>query len=159
MNTKTTTTYMNKLHIISTLLLFLLFGTIHKTYAQSSDNKCIRQVKAILQKQAEHWNRGDIDAFMQYYWKSDKLQFIGSRGVTYGWQQTLDNYKKGYPDKATMGTLTFDILDVNQLSRKVIMLTGKFLLKRENMDDAQGHFLLIWKKIKGKWRIIADHTS
>lgn len=126
---------------------------------QAQSNKAVEAAKSLLYEQMEDWNKGDIDAFMEGYWKSDKLQFIGSRGVAYGWEQTLENYKKGYPDRATMGRLSFDLIDVTQQSRNVVSITGKFHLKRDEMEDAEGHFLLIVKKIKGKWLIIADHTS
>jgi len=139
-------------------LSFFVF-IISAMSVQAQSDKAVKEVKTLLQSQAEDWNTGDIEAFMEGYWKSDKLQFIGSRGVTYGWQQTLENYKKGYPDKATMGQLSFDLIDVTRQSRNVVSVTGKFMLKREEMDDASGHFLLIVKKIKGKWLIIADHTS
>ncbi len=138
-------------------LLIFLTGSLTNTLS-AQEHKDIRKVKTILQQQANDWNEGNIEAFMQAYWKSDKLQFIGSKGITYGWQQTLDNYKKGYPDKTAMGFLTFDILDVQRLSRKAIMLTGKFHLKR-TIGDLEGHFLLVWRKIKGQWVIVADHTS
>ncbi len=140
------------------IFLLLTFTTSFMPVHAQSD-KAINEVKALLHQQSEDWNKGNLEAFMQGYWKSDKLQFIGSRGVTYGWQQTLDNYKKGYPDKATMGQLSFDLIDVTRQSRNVVSVTGKFMLAREKMDDASGHFLLIVKKIKGKWLIIADHTS
>jgi ketosteroid isomerase-like protein len=139
-------------------LLFLLCCVLLSQSISAQEHKSIRQVKAILLKQADHWNRGDIDAFMDDYWKSDKLQFIGSKGVIYGWQATKESYKKNYPDKATMGFLTFDILDVTRLSRKAIMMTGKFHLKRD-MGDAEGHFLVIWRKINGRWLMVADHSS
>jgi len=127
--------------------------------AQAPSNKATEAVKSLLNRQMKDWNKGDIEAFMEGYWKSEKLQFIGSRGVTYGWDKTLENYEKSYPDRATMGELSFDLIDVTQQSRKVVSVTGKFYLKRESMDDAKGHFLLIVKKIRGKWLIIADHTS
>jgi len=139
------------------LLIIALIVSAMPIRAQS--NKATEAVKILLYQQMEDWNKGDIDAFMEGYWKSDKLQFIGSRGVTYGWEQTRDNYKKGYPDRATMGELSFDLIDVTQQSRNVVTVTGKFHLKRDQMDDAEGHFLLIVKKVKGKWLIIADHTS
>lgn len=148
-----------KKQFIFHILIFILaisFPTM-KTYAQADAQ--IEKVKSILHRQASDWNKGDIDAFMNGYWESEKLQFIGSKGVTYGWKQTLANYKKGYPDRATMGQLTFDIIEVERLSRKVIMMTGKFMLARNEMEDASGHFILVWKKIKGEWVIIADHTS
>lgn len=137
-------------------LLVLLAGTA--TIASAQQNKAVETVKSILLRQVDDWNRGDLDAFMVGYWPSEKLQFIGGKGVTYGWQNTLDRYKRVYPDRATMGKLKFDILEVEQLSKKVIMLTGKYTLTREN-DQPTGHFLLVWRKIKGEWMIVADHSS
>ena len=142
--------------MISVGLLLLLVGTVSPVLAQQS--KDIETVRSILLRQSDDWNRGDIDAFMVGYWPSEKLQFIGGKGVTYGWQNTLERYKRVYPDKSTMGQLKFDILEVQQLSKKVIMLTGKYTLTREH-DQPTGHFLLVWRKIKGEWLIVADHCS
>jgi len=139
--------------------VLMLMLTTAAMPAQAPSNKATEAVKSLLNRQIKDWNKGDIEAFMEGYWKSEKLQFIGSRGVTYGWDKTLENYEKSYPDRATMGELSFDLIDVTQQSRKVVSVTGKFYLKRESMDDAKGHFLLIVKKIRGKWLIIADHTS
>lgn len=138
------------------LLLALFLGDTISVQAQS---KAIAAVKKVLHEQSIAWNKGNIDAYMEGYWRSPKLQFIGSRGLTYGWQQTLDNYKKSYPDQATMGQLTFDVLEVEQLSRKVVMLSGKYTLDRAAKENLSGYFLLVWKKIKGKWVVIADHTN
>lgn len=95
---------------------------------------------------------------MEGYWKSDDLQFVGSNGPTYGWENTLQNYKRRYPDRAAMGRLTFDVLRVRKLTDTVILLTGKFTLQREN-DQPTGFFTLVWKKIDGEWVIVSDHTS
>ena len=138
---------------ISVLTLISFFFNISIS-AQATET-----VKEILMRQASDWNKGDIDAFMNGYWESDKLQFIGSKGVTYGYDKTLANYKKSYPDVATMGKLSFKVIENTQLSRKVIMMTGKFMLDRTEKENLSGHFILIWKKIKGEWVIIADHTS
>lgn len=137
------------------LILVSLFITTN-AMAQGKKETAVRQ---LLEQQAKDWNNGDIDAFMEGYWKSDQLQFIGAKGVTYGWKSTKDNYKRGYPDKAAMGKLSFDLLGVDKQSRKVVSVTGKFTLKRESGEVLSGYFLLIIKKIKGKWLIIADHTS
>ena len=123
----------------------------------AQNDKDFEKVKSILATQVEAWNNGDIDEFMEYYWKSDNLQFIGSSGITYGWQSTLDRYKKRYPDLQAMGKLSFDIIQVDKRSKKVITLVGKFHLKRE-IGDLDGIFLLVWKKIKGKWKIVVDQT-
>jgi len=94
---------------------------------------------------------------MQVYWQSDSLQFMGIRSITKGYQQTLANYQKGYPDAATRGTLTYTFHHFNQLAPDCVLVIGKFHLARE-MGDAEGYFSLIWKRIEGQWKIILDHT-
>lgn len=136
----------------------MLFVCVLSTSTFAQKKSDIEEVRSILLRQASDWNRGDLDAFMVGYWESDKLQFIGGNGVTYGYDNTLERYKRVYPDRSAMGQLQFDILEVQQLSGKVIMLTGKYTLTREK-DMPTGHFLLVWKKIKGDWVIVADHSS
>ena len=97
---------------------------------------------------------------MQGYWKSDSLLFIGKSGLTYGWQQTLDNYKRSYPDVSDMGKLTFDLKEVRELSAENILVVGKWHLQREAAKgDLQGHFSVIFKRFADGWKIVADHSS
>ncbi len=123
-----------------------------------AQSKAETAIRAVLEKQEIDWNRGDLAAFMEGYWKSDSLCFVGARGLTFGWQKTLDNYKKGYPDLEAMGKLKFTILSVEQLSSRSAYVIGKWHLTR-TIGDIGGHYSLLWKKIKGKWVIVADHTS
>ena len=95
---------------------------------------------------------------MDGYWKSDSLKFIGSSGMNYGWQQTLDNYHKRYPNKEAMGKLTFELLSLEALGSDYYRVTGKWHLKRKD-DEPHGLFTLIWQKIGGAWKIIYDHSS
>ena len=134
--------------------LILTLAALHTT-AQGSEDAAIRKV---LADQEAAWNRADIEGFMEGYWNSDSLLFIGSRGVTRGWQPTLDSYKKGYPDAAAMGKLTFTVLSLQVLSPESAYIIGKWHLARSK-DELGGHFTLLWKKIEGKWVIVADHTS
>lgn len=137
------------------ILLVCIFFSTEKLFAQSTDETAVRQV---LATQNAAWNRGDVDAFMIGYWHSDSLMFIGKSGVTYGWQNTLNNYKKNYPDTATMGKLNFTLITVKPLSKEYYHVVGKWYLTR-TVGDASGHFTLIFKKINGEWVIIEDHSS
>lgn len=121
----------------------------------ASDNRLIMQV---LEKQQDAWNHGDIDAFMIGYWKSDSMQFLGRNGINYGWQRTLESYKKNYPDTTVMGKLTFTILKLNPVSHDAAFLTGTFYLNR-TIGDVDGIFTLVFRKINGAWVIVYDHTS
>ena len=134
------------------LLTFILANTIS---AQSKDEQTIR---TLIEEQRLAWNTGDKEKFMQTYWQNDSLMFIGKSGVTYGWQKTLDNYKKGYPDTAAMGKLDFNLLEVKRLSVMYFFVVGKWHLTR-SIGDVGGHFTLLFKKVKNKWVIVADHSS
>lgn len=137
--------------------LFLAFILLSASvsFAQSKDELAIRNT---LDEQTAAWNRGDIDNFMKGYWENDSLMFIGKSGVTYGWTNTLKNYKKGYPDTAAMGKLTFTLIQLKKLSKEYYQVTGKWFLKR-SIGDVGGHFTLLFRKINGKWVIISDHSS
>jgi hypothetical protein len=136
------------------LIAFILFIPAVLS-AQSNDEAAVRKV---LSTQNEAWNRGDVVSFMKGYWENDSMMFIGSSGVTYGYKNTLANYKKNYPDTAAMGKLTFTLISVKRLSEKYYRVVGKYYLTR-SIGDAGGHFTLLFEKIKGEWVIIEDHSS
>lgn len=138
--------------------LFILILLISSTIA-FAQNKDEQQILSILDAQSKAWNTGKIDQFMKGYWQSDSLMFIGSSGITYGYDATLKNYYKRYPDRDAMGQLTFTILKLNRISNDSYFVIGKWFLKREKNGDVGGHFTLLWKKIKGEWVIVADHSS
>jgi ketosteroid isomerase-like protein len=134
-------------------LLFILFSL--NAFTQTTDEQMI---KAAMTEQLNAWNAGDIDRYMETYWHSDSLMFIGKSGPTYGWEKTKANYKKGYPDTAAMGKLDFEIINMKRLSVMYYSVVGKWHLKR-TIGDIGGAFTLIFKKIKKKWVIIQDHSS
>jgi len=143
--------------LIITLWMALAIPIMAIAQSDSQKTKIADDIRAVMNKQADDWNRGDIPAFMEGYWKSDKLVFVGSE-VTKGWQPTLDRYKRSYPDKAAMGTLTFSDLEITVLSNDSALVLGSWSLKREK-DNPGGKFTLIFRKFKEGWRIIHDHTT
>jgi len=115
-------------------------------------------IRTLLYKQQDAWNAGNIEGFMQYYWKSDSLCFMTKDGVTNGWQNTLDRYKRGYPDKQSMGKLTFDLIRIDLLAPDAALVAGKWLVDSA-AKSAEGHFNLLLRKKNGQWLIVLDHTS
>lgn len=138
------------------LLLSLTFFSLN-VFAQTNKDRQI--ILNILNTQTKAWNNGDVEKFMKGYWVSDSLMYIGKSGVKYGYQGTLESYRKNYPDKATMGTLKFDIIKVNFIAKDACFVVGKWHLTRPEKGDIGGHYTLLWRKIKGEWVIIADHSS
>lgn len=138
------------------ILTFFLSSICCSVIAQSADETAIREV---LSRQNKNWNDGNIEAFMEDYWKSDSLMFIGKNGVVYGWQATKDRYFRNYPDRKTMGQLAFDIKKVDLHSATTAWVLGSWQLTRPEVGDIGGYFTLIFKKIDGKWLVVSDHTS
>jgi hypothetical protein len=136
------------------IVLSSIMGQAQEKTSDSSEES----IRKELFRQQECWNSGDLECFMEGYWKSDSLRFIGKSGINYGWQATLANYKKSYPDKGAMGKLTFDLLSFDPMGDEHVMVTGKWRLKREK-DELNGLFTIIWHEIDGVWKIIYDHSS
>ena len=146
------------------LLLFLLLvinmgcNQAEKTSASSkgatiSEDKAA--IKAVLAQQTKAWNAFDLEGFMQGYWNSPNLKFYGPTGLTLGWQATLQRYKKRYPTKADTGTLQFSITDISPIENKSYWVMGQYYLKR-SVGNAEGVFMVVFKKINGRWQIVAD---
>ena len=123
--------------------------------ADSSDES---QIRAVLDMQTAAWNRGDIDTFMTGYWHSEQTEFLGANGIAHGWQAVLDRYHHAYPDRKTMGALTFSDLEVHPTCTDAAYVVGKFHLVRES-DQPSGVFSLDFRKFPEGWRIVLDHTT
>lgn len=142
------------------ILSFFLPNTVHSQQLSIVDKTAI---VSVLNYQETKWNEGDINGYMDGYLHSDSLKFITKKGVTYGWENTLQKYKKSYPDKAAMGHLKYDVISIEALCDHKAMMTGKWTLTTFGSNNLKneivGYFTLIWQKYDGKWFIIIDHTS
>lgn len=140
---------MKKILFVLTTVLFI---TSCSTSNEGQDKK---EILSIMDTQQKAWSKHDLEGFMQGYWKSDSLKFYGSNGVTYGWDKTLANYKKGYPTPDHSGELNFKINDISKINNDSYFVMGEYHLRRK-VGDANGVFMIIFKKIEGQWKIIAD---
>ncbi len=134
------------------LFCVLAFTT---TYAQVNKDSDIKAINKVLKKARIAWSNNDIEGFMDSYWKSDSLAFYGNKGVTYGWDNTLDHYLTYYPTAAYTGKLSFKINAVNNIAPESYYVLGEYHIKRD-IGNADGIFMLVFKKINGEWKIIAD---
>lgn len=137
-------------------LFFILISLIYfQSFAQDLQEKDKTDILKVLDQQTQAWNKGDLEAFMTGYWNSENLKFYGTNGVTSGWKNTLDRYLKSYPGKDHTGTLKFKINAIEPISEDSYYVMGEFFLTR-TVGDANGIFMIIFKKINGDWKIIAD---
>ncbi len=149
--------------IISILVLSVMLLSACKVQDINSPNFTFdteaAAIEEVMRKQEVAWSQGDIETFMQGYWNSEKLSFGGARGFTYGYDNVLGNYKKGYPTKEIMGKLTFDIIDIMPVSSDAAYVLGRYSLEVLDDSNPTGYFTLVFRKINGDWKIVTDHTS
>ena len=138
------------------LLLFLLFTVNCLAQKFSVEEK--KEILKVLEDQRIAWNNGDLSAYMQGYWQSDSLRFITKNGITFGWKETLERYRKVYPTKEAMGNLTFEVISLEELKLNSAFMIGKWTLEIKD-KIVSGSFSLIWQKINRKWLIVVDHSS
>ena len=147
----------------ASLLIFLCFA-LNQTFtpaAPGDDSPRATDrhaIEAVLTAQQQAWNRGNVEAFLDGYWRSPELTFSGSSGISRGWDNVLSRYKKNYPDRAAMGTLDFSNLEFRFLGPDAALVLGRWHLRREK-DELGGVFSLVWQRFPEGWRIIHDHTS
>ena len=136
-------------------LCLVMLSCTAKKEEMNNETKDKKEILEVMKKQEKAWSRNDLEGFMEGYWKSDSLKFYGRNGFTYGWNKTLNNYKKGYPTKEHSGVLKFVINDISKIEDSAYFVMGEYYLQRK-VGDANGVFMIIFKKINGEWKIIAD---
>jgi len=128
-------------------------------HSSQTDNAVIEaKLVSILDAQDEAWSAGDIDAFMESYWKSPELRFASGGKINRGWEATRDGYYTRYPNPNVMGKLITDDYEVDVLSPNAAIVHGSWELEREG-EPASGLYTLVFKKIGGKWVITSDTTT
>ena len=142
---------------LALMLILLAFGT---AFAQTDKKKMKieNKIRKVLEEQVAAWNRGDLEGFMQGYWKSEEMTFVSGNNVSKGWQAAFDRYKKGYDTREKMGVLSFSELEINVLGKKAAFVKGRFTLERKD-DKPTGMFTLVFRKTEDGWKVVHDHTS
>jgi ketosteroid isomerase-like protein len=124
-------------------------------------------IRAALDQQVTAWNNGDIPGFMETYEKSPETTFVGTSTINKGFDNVLQRYVKGYPNKDVMGILTFSKLEIRMLPSSNLktdyaIVIGHFHLERVDKGEGtkdDGIFSLVWHKGQTGWKILLDHTS
>ena len=118
------------------------------------------EIRQVIVKQQDAWNRGDLEAFMAGYWNSPDLTFFSGARESKGWQAALDRYKKSYQGSGhEMGKLEFANLRIEMLGPEAAFVRGEFHLTMSDRKTLHGLFTLIFRKFPEGWKIIHDQSA
>ena len=141
--------------IIFPLILLLIIGSCKTTQPTATDD--VAAIRSILAQQQKAWSANDLEGFMAGYWKSEELTYFSRGKITKGWQTTLANYRTNYPSTEATGELNFEIANITKINEDAYWVMGSYFLTRE-AGDANGTFMIIFKRINGEWKIIGDSS-
>lgn len=147
---------MKKLNLLLLLILFSLH--LYPSSEILNKNLLKKEIKIVLDDSEKGWNSGNLEQYMECYHKSEKMRFAGNGTFNFGWENTLKRYKKGYPDKASMGKLSFSDVDITVISNDAALMFGRWTLKYPGKERT-GLYTLILRKFPEGWRIVHDHSS
>ena len=112
------------------------------------------EIRAVLDRQVEAWNRRDLEGFMHGYWNSPQLSFYSGGEKTSGWQATIDRYRKTYQSEGReMGRLSFPTCKSRCSGPVRHSFEGGWHLKMTSSESG-GLFTLIF----GSYRAAADRA-
>lgn len=160
--------YLNTAVNLAFLLVWALLGILIESSAPGqqgsrsntgSADVLQEELEGVLARQISSWNKGKLDKFMETYWKSPKLTFSSGGKTSFGWQATLDNYKRAYPTPEKMGKLNFDELEVDRIEANSALVLGGWHLRMSDGQQRDGNFTLVIRKFGRHWKIIHDHSS
>ncbi len=138
----------------------LMMTTVPAAVRQkNAADAAVNQIRDVLDRQVQAWNRRDLEGFMEGYWHSPELTFYSGGTVVSGWEQTLARYRNRYQSEGKeMGHLEFSAVKIELLGPSAAFVRGRFYLKMASAESS-GVFTLTFKKLAGGWKIIHDHTS
>jgi uncharacterized protein (TIGR02246 family) len=114
-----------------------------------------KAVAAVLDRQTAAWNRGDLEAFVSAY--AEDATFVSPTGLTRGRQAVLDRYRKRYPDKAAMGTLSLEVVEIRLVSGNTgASVVARWTLSYPEKLAASGLTLLVLHPRGTDWAIVQD---
>ena len=140
-----------------TFTLAVLLASDRLGHAAADEAAAIRQV---LDKQVDDWNKKDLDAFLEGYWRSPKVVFQSGSTRSDGFEAMRERYRKSYQaDGKEMGRLAFSDIDIVSLGADAALVRGRFKLTMSDGKTPTGIYTLVMRKLPEGWRIIHDHTS
>jgi ketosteroid isomerase-like protein len=145
---------------IALIVVLIAAAVMLAMRGRQDGQKSEEAIRKVLDDQVSAWNRGDLEWFMQGYWKSDGLTFFSDDNVEHGWQETYDRYRRRYQAEGKeMGTLTFEQLQIDLTGPKNATVRGHWQLTFKDDKTRSGLFTLLFREESQGWRIIHDHTS
>ncbi len=143
-------------------------GELSLEATETAELEVVEEIEALLDAQGADWSGGDLESFTGIY--SEDCVYISPPGMVEGRQALLDSYRSRYPDTAAMGSLSLDILEMRPAFVTVssilpvlkstdvggVSVVARWTLSYPDREPSTGLTLIVFRRIKGEWKIVHD---
>jgi len=143
-------------------------GAVKPVETLEAEEEVVDEIESLLRAQLAAWNSGDLEGFTSIY--DETCIFLSPSGLTRGRAEVLARYRRNYPDRATMGSLDFEFIEMVPMSMEVASLFGlvtsegitgvtvaaRWHITRPEGEDSSGLTLIVFRRTAEGWRIIQD---
>jgi len=137
---------------IAPILLLGLFTACAHAKPQAPDAGPEAGLDALLDRQAEDWNQGDLEGFCAVY--AEDATFISPSGVHQGRAQILARYQAKYDTAEKRGVLSFEPIET-RYGKETASIALKWKIQKAE-SQASGHALIVLHQTAAGWRIVQD---
>lgn len=116
-------------------------------------------VDHLLTRSEQAWNAGDLEGFVGWYKRGPETTFLGSSGLTHGWDAIRNRYAGRFEPDAARDSLRFEDLETRPLAPGLGLATARYVLFQDDSVTATGVFTLIVERTSEGWRIIHDQSN
>jgi peptidoglycan/xylan/chitin deacetylase (PgdA/CDA1 family) len=146
------------------------YGLWDRLAAERSVARAAEEVETHLAEQIAAWNRGDLEAFCSGY--DEEARFVTPSGMTTGRDEILARYRARYTDRAAMGKLSFEVLELLPVQGVEISMLGdskpgrvhaasvvaRWKLDYPDRDSVSGLTMLFLHRRGDGWSIAHDSS-
>jgi beta-aspartyl-peptidase (threonine type) len=116
-------------------------------------------VDHLLTESEKAWNGGDLAGFMEWYKRGEETTFLGSSGLTHGWDTIRQRYEGRFEPGASRDSLRFEELVTRPLTPWLGLATARYVLFQGDSVTSTGVFTLVVERTPEGWRIIHDQSA
>jgi uncharacterized protein (TIGR02246 family) len=128
--------------------------------SQAARDSAAREIAVMMQASAMAWNRGDLDAFVNYYEPDTTTTYIGRNGIVRGRAAIRAVYAPRFAPGGVRDSLSFENTEIDLLAPGVANVISWYRLMRGDSTTARGPTSLVMRHdADGQWRIVHDHSS
>jgi beta-aspartyl-peptidase (threonine type) len=145
--------------ILGLALLPIMVAACRIEVEPEEDTSLEPTARAILERSAADWNRGDLEAFLEDYQDAPATTLVVGEEIIAGLDEIRDHYAPVFAPGAERDSLRFETLHVRSLSPLIGIVTARWIRHTKAGTADSGPLTLVMRRTGTGWKITHNHSS